>query len=86
MPVGLQVSSDSTAPGESAAAETSVSPAPPVVSRAYPPPAGTPTQVGPHDLRYDFTRTKGEIVRLYHVERDRSFDLLEESLHKIARR
>jgi purine nucleosidase len=39
-----------------------------------------------HDLRYDFTRTHGEIVRIYHVERDRSFDLLEEALHKIARK
>jgi len=38
-----------------------------------------------HDLRYDFTHTHGEIVRIYHVERDPSFDLLERALHVIAR-
>ncbi|MCI0621102.1 MAG: nucleoside hydrolase [Acidobacteria bacterium] len=37
-----------------------------------------------HDLRYDFTRNYGEIVRIYHVERDRSFDLLEESLRRLS--
>jgi len=36
-----------------------------------------------HDLRYDFTNTHGEIVRIYHVERDPSFDLLERALHSI---
>ncbi|MGA2116108.1 MAG: nucleoside hydrolase [Bryobacteraceae bacterium] len=39
-----------------------------------------------HDLRYDFTQTHGEIVRIYHVERDPSFDLLERALHTIARK
>jgi purine nucleosidase len=38
-----------------------------------------------HDLRYDFTHLHGEIVRIYHVERERSFDLLEAALRKIAR-
>jgi inosine-uridine nucleoside N-ribohydrolase len=35
------------------------------------------------DLRYDFTQNRGEIVRIYHVERDRAFDLLEEALRRI---
>jgi inosine-uridine nucleoside N-ribohydrolase len=39
-----------------------------------------------HDLRYDFTQTHGEIVRIYHVERDPSFDLLERALHSVARK
>jgi len=38
-----------------------------------------------HDLHYDFAHTHGEIVRIYHVERDPSFNLLEQALHKIAR-
>lgn len=38
-----------------------------------------------HDLRYDFTHPNGEIVRIYFVERDRSFDLLEQSLGRLAR-
>jgi len=38
-----------------------------------------------HDLRYDFTRTHGEIVRIYHVESGRTFDLLEQALGRIAR-
>jgi hypothetical protein len=37
-----------------------------------------------HDLHYDFTHTHGEIVRIYHVERDPTFDLVEKALHKIA--
>lgn len=36
-----------------------------------------------YDLRYDFSRKQGEIVRIYHVERDRAFDLLEQSLRKL---
>jgi len=36
------------------------------------------------DLRYDFSQKRGEIVRIYHVERDRAFDLLEEALHRVA--
>jgi purine nucleosidase len=38
-----------------------------------------------HDLRYDFTKTHGEIVRVYHVERDATFDLLQGALHRIAK-
>jgi inosine-uridine nucleoside N-ribohydrolase len=37
-----------------------------------------------HDLRYDFTHTHGEIVRVYHVERDPAFNLLERALHNLA--
>lgn len=37
-----------------------------------------------HDLRYDFSKKLGEIVRIYHVERDYSFDLLEKALRRIA--
>jgi len=33
-----------------------------------------------HDLHYDFSRDYGEIVRIYHVETDRAFDLLEKAL------
>jgi len=36
------------------------------------------------DLRYDFTRSYGAIVRIYHVERDRAFDLLEDALQKLT--
>ena len=36
------------------------------------------------DLRYDFTQKRGDIVRIYHVERDRTFDLLEQSLRRLA--
>jgi inosine-uridine nucleoside N-ribohydrolase len=36
-----------------------------------------------HDLRYDFSRTAGEIVRIYHVESDRSFALLEQALRRL---
>jgi hypothetical protein len=39
-----------------------------------------------HDLRYDFSRNHGQIVQIYHVERDHSFDLLEEALRKIDSR
>lgn len=35
-------------------------------------------------MHYDFTHTHGEIVRIYHVERDPSFDLLERALHNLA--
>jgi hypothetical protein len=38
-----------------------------------------------HDLRYDFSKKMGEIVRMYHVERDRTFDLLEEALRRLNR-
>ena len=37
-----------------------------------------------HDLRYDFTRNHGEILRIYHVERDRTFELLEQALRRLA--
>ncbi len=36
-----------------------------------------------HDLRYDFTRKYGEIVHIYHVETDLSFNLLEGALRKL---
>ncbi len=36
------------------------------------------------DLHYDFTRKKGDIVRIYFVERDRTFDLLEQALRRVA--
>lgn len=36
------------------------------------------------DLRYDFTRSHGDIVRIHHVERDRSFGLLEIALRRLA--
>ncbi len=36
-----------------------------------------------HDLRYDFTRNHGTIVRIYHVERDPTFDLLVTALGKL---
>jgi purine nucleosidase len=39
-----------------------------------------------HDLRYDFAHTHGEIVRIYHVERDATFDLLEGALRRMAQR
>ncbi len=37
-----------------------------------------------HDLRYDFSHKNGKFVRIYHIERDTAFDLLEKSLHRIA--
>lgn len=39
-----------------------------------------------YDLRYDFSKQHGEIIRIYHVERDRAFDLLEEALRRLAER
>jgi purine nucleosidase len=36
------------------------------------------------DLRYDFTQKRGDIVRIYYVERDRTFDLLEQALRRIV--
>jgi len=36
------------------------------------------------DMTYDFSRRNGEIVRISDVARDRAFDLLEESLKRIA--
>jgi len=39
-----------------------------------------------HDLRYSFSHKNGKIVRIYHIERDPTFDLLEKSLHRIADR
>jgi len=35
------------------------------------------------DLRYDFTRNNGEIVRIYHVENEPAFHLLENALRRI---
>jgi hypothetical protein len=35
------------------------------------------------DLRYDFTRNNGKIVRIYFVDRDRAFQLLENGLRRI---
>ncbi len=39
-----------------------------------------------HDLRYDFTRDYGEIIRIYHVDSGPAFDFLERALYTIARR
>src|SRR5258708_2858349 len=36
------------------------------------------------DLRYDFTRDYGQIVRIYHVESDPTFNLLEGALRRLA--
>jgi hypothetical protein len=36
-----------------------------------------------HDLRYDFTKDNGPIVRTYHVETKPRFDLLEQVLAKL---
>jgi purine nucleosidase len=36
-----------------------------------------------HDLRYDFARKNGEIVRIYHVETEPAFNLLEQALRRI---
>ena len=33
-----------------------------------------------HDLRYHFSKDQGRIVRIFHVESDRTFDLLEQAL------
>lgn len=38
-----------------------------------------------HDLRYDFTRKNGPIVRIYHVETAPAFDLLERALLRLQR-
>ena len=35
------------------------------------------------DLRYDFTRNNGEIVRIYYVENEPAFHLLENALRRI---
>ncbi len=37
------------------------------------------------DLRYDFGRNNGEIVRIYHVESEPTFQLLENALGRFAR-
>jgi len=37
------------------------------------------------DLRYNFSRNYGEIVRIYHVETEAAFDLLEAALRRLAR-
>lgn len=37
------------------------------------------------DLRYNFGRKNGQIIRIYHVERDRTFDLLESALKRLTR-
>jgi inosine-uridine nucleoside N-ribohydrolase len=39
-----------------------------------------------HDLRYDFTRHYGEIVRIYHVETEPAFNLLEQALRRLPAR
>jgi inosine-uridine nucleoside N-ribohydrolase len=36
-----------------------------------------------HDLRYDFSKSNGEIIRIYHVETEPTFDLLEKSLKRL---
>jgi hypothetical protein len=36
------------------------------------------------DLRYDFTRDYGEIVRIYHVETEPAFRLLEQALRRLS--
>ena len=36
------------------------------------------------DLRYDFSRNNGEIVRIYHVENEPTFAMLEKALRKLA--
>jgi inosine-uridine nucleoside N-ribohydrolase len=36
-----------------------------------------------HDLRYDFSKQQGEIVRIYHVETDPAFALLEQALRRL---
>lgn len=36
------------------------------------------------DLRYDFSQKRGDIVRVYHVERDRAFDLLEQAVRRVS--
>lgn len=38
------------------------------------------------DLRYDFRRNFGPIVRIHQVDRDRAFDLLDAALGKLSRR
>lgn len=37
-----------------------------------------------HDLSYNFSRNHGEIVRIYHVDTARTFDLLENALRRLA--
>ncbi len=37
-----------------------------------------------HDLSYQFKDTKGRILRCYHVERDKTFQLLYQKLHRNA--
>jgi len=39
-----------------------------------------------HDLRYDFSKKYGEILRIYHVETDTAFKLLEDVLRSLDRR
>ena len=39
-----------------------------------------------HDLRYDFTKNHGPILRIYHVDRDRAFNLLEAALYRLGSR
>jgi inosine-uridine nucleoside N-ribohydrolase len=36
-----------------------------------------------HDLRYDFSKNHGQIVRIYHVETKPVFDLLEDALRRL---
>jgi len=35
------------------------------------------------DLKYDFTKPRGDVVRIKDVARDRCFDLLEEALRRL---
>jgi inosine-uridine nucleoside N-ribohydrolase len=37
-----------------------------------------------HDLQYDFSKKHGEIVRIYHVETEPAFNLLEAALRRLA--
>ncbi len=38
-----------------------------------------------HDLRYDFTKKNGQIVRIYHVETDLTFGLLDQALQRLSK-
>jgi hypothetical protein len=37
-----------------------------------------------YDLRYEFSKKRGEFYRIYFIERDRAFDLLENSLRHLS--
>ena len=38
------------------------------------------------DMRYDFKKRQGDIVRIFDVDRDRTFQLLEDALKRVRRR